>query len=43
VLIANGLASERIRAVAKGMTDIGGGPADRVEVTEILPEQEKRK
>jgi outer membrane protein OmpA-like peptidoglycan-associated protein len=42
VLIANGIVSERIRAVAKGMTDIGAAPADRVEVTEILPEAKKK-
>jgi outer membrane protein OmpA-like peptidoglycan-associated protein len=43
VLIANGIVSERIRALAKGMNDMGDGPADRVEVTEILPGEDKKK
>jgi len=41
VLIANGIVSERIRTIAKGMTDIGAGPADRVDITRILPPPEK--
>jgi outer membrane protein OmpA-like peptidoglycan-associated protein len=37
VLIANGVISERIRTVAKG-----AAPADRVDVTKILPPPEKK-
>ena len=37
VLINAGLPSERIRAIAKGMNDIGDAPPDRVDVVEILP------
>ena len=33
VLINAGIVSERIHAVAKGFTDVGDGPADRVDVT----------
>jgi len=43
VLIANGIVSERIRTVAKGMTDIGtSAPGDRVDITTILPPPEKK-
>jgi outer membrane protein OmpA-like peptidoglycan-associated protein len=37
VLINAGLPSERIRAIAKGMNDIGSASPDRVEVVKILP------
>ena len=37
VLINAGIASERIRTVAKGMIDIGTAPPDRVDVVKILP------
>jgi outer membrane protein OmpA-like peptidoglycan-associated protein len=37
VLINAGIASERIRTVAKGMLDIGQAPPDRAEVVKILP------
>jgi outer membrane protein OmpA-like peptidoglycan-associated protein len=37
VLIQAGVVSERIRAVAKGMIDIGSGMPDRMDVTEISP------
>ena len=33
VLINAGIVSERIHAVAKGFTDIGDGPADRVDIS----------
>ncbi len=43
VLIANGVVSERIRAVAKGMIDVGASaPADRVDITKILPPPAKK-
>jgi outer membrane protein OmpA-like peptidoglycan-associated protein len=42
VLIANGIVSERIRTIAKGMTDLGtAAPADRVDLTKILPPAKK--
>jgi len=41
VLINAGIVSERIRTMAKGMNDIGTGPADRVDVTKILLPQGK--
>jgi outer membrane protein OmpA-like peptidoglycan-associated protein len=37
VLINAGIASERIRTVAKGMNDIGQASPDRVDVQKILP------
>jgi outer membrane protein OmpA-like peptidoglycan-associated protein len=37
VLINAGIPSERIRAIAKGMNDIGDASPDRVEVVKILP------
>jgi outer membrane protein OmpA-like peptidoglycan-associated protein len=37
VLINAGLASERIRAIAKGMIDIGSAPPDRAEIVKISP------
>jgi outer membrane protein OmpA-like peptidoglycan-associated protein len=37
VLINAGIVSSRIRAVAKGTTDIGKDPPDRADVVEILP------
>ncbi len=43
VLIANGVVSERIRTIAKGMTDLGTtAPADRVDITRILPAPAKK-
>jgi outer membrane protein OmpA-like peptidoglycan-associated protein len=43
VLIANGIVSERIRTIAKGMLDLGTtAPADRAEITEILPAAQKK-
>jgi outer membrane protein OmpA-like peptidoglycan-associated protein len=37
VLINAGIVSNRIHAIAKGFTDIGTAPPDRVDVSEILP------
>lgn len=37
VLINAGIVSERIRTVAKGMTDIGTAPADRVDIIKMPP------
>lgn len=43
VLIANGIVSERIRTIAKGMTDLGtSAPPDRVDITKILPPAAKK-
>jgi outer membrane protein OmpA-like peptidoglycan-associated protein len=43
VLIANGIVSERIRTIAKGMNDLGStAPADRVDITRILPSPDKK-
>jgi outer membrane protein OmpA-like peptidoglycan-associated protein len=43
VLIANGVVSERIRTIAKGMIDLGTtAPADRADITEILPPAGKK-
>jgi outer membrane protein OmpA-like peptidoglycan-associated protein len=41
VLINAGIASERIRTIAKGMNDIGQAPADRVDVVKIIPPPSK--
>jgi outer membrane protein OmpA-like peptidoglycan-associated protein len=37
VLIHEGVESERIHAVAKGFTDIGGGPPDRLDIVAAHP------
>jgi outer membrane protein OmpA-like peptidoglycan-associated protein len=37
VLINAGIPSERIRAIAKGMNDIGSAPPDRAEIVKMLP------
>jgi outer membrane protein OmpA-like peptidoglycan-associated protein len=37
VLIHEGVESERIHAVAKGFTDIGGGPRDRLDIVAAHP------
>jgi hypothetical protein len=37
VLINAGIPSERIRAIAKGMNDIGTASPDRAEIIKILP------
>jgi outer membrane protein OmpA-like peptidoglycan-associated protein len=43
VLIANGIVSERIRTIAKGMTDLGTtAPTDRVDIIKILPSPAKK-
>jgi outer membrane protein OmpA-like peptidoglycan-associated protein len=43
VLIANGIVSERIRTIAKGMIDLGiNAPADRAEIIKILPPANKK-
>jgi outer membrane protein OmpA-like peptidoglycan-associated protein len=43
VLIANGIVSERIRTVAKGMIDLGTtAPPDRADIIKILPPPEKK-
>ena len=41
VLINAGIPSERIRAIAKGMNDIGDASPDRVEIVKILPPPSK--
>jgi len=43
VLIANGVVSERIRTIAKGMIDLGtAAPADRADIIKILPPATKK-